>query len=192
MKKSDVIKLLGMLSAVYPNMSEVNEVMVEIWFESLKDIDVNVALKAIKKNILESPYPPTIADIRKRVVEVVTPKEDKLDASEAWGEVLKAIKTYGYYRESEALESMSNITRKIVKYMGWQEICHSEKPDVVRGQFLKMFETISKREMESRLLPLDFKEEINRVSDNKERFKKLTENMDMRKAIGFGGETLDE
>lgn len=64
MTKSEVIKLLAMLSAAYPNMKEVDKVTVELWYDCLKDIDVKDGLIATRKHIMESPYPPTIADIR--------------------------------------------------------------------------------------------------------------------------------
>mgnify|MGYP000374152265 CR=1 FL=1 len=179
MRKSDVIKLLGMLSAAYPNMKEVNEVTVGLWFDCLKDVDVEPALMAIKKHILESPYPPSIADIRKQIAEITTPKEDKLDAAEAWGEVVKAIQKYGSYREIEALESMSPTTRKVVKYMSWREICLSENIGVTRGQFLKMFSVIAEREKQDRLLPESFKEEIKQISENEKVIAGLISSMDM-------------
>ncbi|SCG82697.1 hypothetical protein DW1_1124 [Proteiniborus sp. DW1] len=179
MTKPEVIKLLAMLAAAYPNMKEVNEVQINLWYDCLKDIDTKVALAAIKKHILESTFPPSIAEIRKQVMEVATPANEKLDGASGWGEVIKAIKEYGYYREKEALESMTPVTRKVVKYMGWQEICHSEKPDVVRGQFLKMYETVAEREKQDRLLPETFREEIKQISENTKAIAGLVSSMDM-------------
>ncbi len=63
MKKTDVIKLLGMLAAAYPNMKEVDEVMVEVWYSCLKDISVKEGLANARGHIITSPFPPTIADI---------------------------------------------------------------------------------------------------------------------------------
>lgn len=183
MTKPEVIKLLGMLAAAYPNMKEINSLQVELWHDCLKDVDKDVALAAIKKNILESPFPPTIADIRNQLSEVTTPESERLDGASGWGEVIKAIKEYGYYREKEALESMTPVTRKVVKYMGWQEICHSEKPDVVRGQFLKMYEIVGERERQSRLLPLDFKEEITQIAESRKAIASLIDGMDMDKRL---------
>ena len=164
MKKSDVIKLLAMLSAAYPNMKEVTNITVDIWYDCLKDIDSNVALTAIKKHILESPFPPVVADIRKQIAAVTTPLEDRLDSSEAWGEVISAMKNYGSYEETEALKSMSPTTRKVVKYMSWREMCLSEKLGVTRGQFLKMYETVAQREEQNRLLPGDMKNKIGELT----------------------------
>lgn len=183
MTKPEVIKLLAMLAAAYPNMKEVNELQVELWYDCLKDIDAKVALSAVKKNILESPFPPAVADIRKQVAEVTTLENERLESAEAWGEVIKAIKHYGYYREKEALESMSPVTAKVAKYMGWQEICHSEKPDVVRGQFLKMYETVAERERQNRLLPLDFKEEITQIAESRKAIASLVDGMNMEKRL---------
>lgn len=184
MKKTDIIKILTMLSSAYPNMKEITEITVDIWYDCLKDIDIKIALPAIKKHILESPFPPSVADIRKQISEVTTPEGNRLDGAKAWGEVVKAIGTYGYYREEEAIKNMSPITAKVVKYMGWQEICHSDKPDVIRGQFLKMYDTVAKREEQDRLLPGTFKEELKRIAaNNKDSVFKLVDNFDINKAL---------
>lgn len=73
MTESEVIKLLGMVYSAYPNMKEVTKTTVSLWYECLKDMDVKDGLAAVKKHILESPYPPTIADIR----EVKTAKKTR-------------------------------------------------------------------------------------------------------------------
>lgn len=65
MTESEVIKLLGMIYSAYPNMKEVTQTTVNLWYECLKDMNVKDGLIAAKKHILKSPYPPTIADIRK-------------------------------------------------------------------------------------------------------------------------------
>ncbi len=63
MTESEVIKLLTMIAAAYPNMKAVTKLQVKIWHESLKDIPVKVALANAKKHIMTNQYPPTIAEI---------------------------------------------------------------------------------------------------------------------------------
>lgn len=179
MKKSDVIKLLGMLSAAYPNMKEVTDITANIWFDCIKDIDLDIALIAIKKYILESPFSPTVADIRKRITDITTPLEDKTDSSEAWGEVVNAMKNYGSYNEIEALKNMSPTTRKVVKHMSWREICLSENLGVIRGQFLKMYATVVEKENQNRLLPADMKNKIGELGN-------LANKMDLNNMLGDG------
>lgn len=162
MKKTEIVQLLAVINAAYPNM-QVTEAMASIWYELLRDIDFATAQVAVKKLLLESPYPPTIADIRKQVASITSPKQ--LDPAEAWGEVISAIHRYGYYRQEEALASMSPLVAKVVRYMGWQEICASEEPSVVRGQFLKMYQQMQERERQDALLPAQLKAEIDKIAE---------------------------
>lgn len=161
MKKTEIVQLLVVINAAFPNM-QVNEVMVDLWHELLGDIDFNLAKAAVKKILLESPYPPTIADIRKQVAEITTPKQ--IDPAEAWGEVERAIRYYGSYMEEEALASMSPAVARVVKYIGWREICLSEEPGVLRGQFLKMYQQLQERERKEALLPESLKNEIGQLA----------------------------
>lgn len=163
MVRSEVAKLLAVLAAVYPRF-EVNELMEQIWFEMLQDVPYQVAQVAVKKLILENPYPPAIADIRKQVTEIIIPAEERIDAVTAWGEVIKAMHYYGYYRQDEALVNMSPLTARVVKCMGWQEICTGEDIDVIRGQFLKMYQQIQTRDKEEALLPESLKSDIARIA----------------------------
>jgi len=166
MTKKEVIQILGVLGAAYPNMA-VSEKTVDIWAELLKDIPFEVAKVVVKKHILENTYPPSIADIRRNVFEIMTPKTEQLTAAEAWGEVMSAIRNYGYYREAEALASMSEKTKKVVQYIGWKDICLSEQLDVIRGQFRMMYEQLQERERKEALLPPDLKNEIQQISQQR-------------------------
>jgi len=52
---------------------------------------------------------------------------------------------------------------EVVRWMGWQSICMSDKIDVVRGQFVKMYETHQKRESEQALLPPAVRDTIAQI-----------------------------
>lgn len=166
MKIGETAKLLAVIAAAYPEKFTINDVKVNLWHNLLKDISYEVANIAIQKHILESPFVPTIADIRKAATEIMTPEEQKIDAATAWGEVTRAISIYGFYRPEEALASMSPITARVVRFMNWQELCLSENQGVTRGQFIKMFESVSKRESQDKLLPPAIKQQIAEIGDN--------------------------
>jgi len=163
MTKTDIVKLLAVINAAYPNM-QISEATVSLWHELLGDLNLDFALAAVKKLILESPFPPTIADIRKQVVEI-TQGLNEVDAATAWGEVVRALNHYGYYRPEEAYASMSPRTAKVVRMMGWQEICMSEEPSVIRGQFLKMYEICTQREKQEALLPQKLKQTMKQIAE---------------------------
>jgi hypothetical protein len=166
MKPSETARILAVISTAYPEKFKVDDLKVQLWHNLLKDIPYEVANIAIQKHILESPFVPTIADIRKAATDIVTPEEQKIDAATAWGEVTKAISSYGIYRPDEAMASMSPATAKVVKFISWQEICLSENQGVVRGQFMKMFDSVTQRESKDKLLPSAMKNQITQISDS--------------------------
>lgn len=166
MTKIETAKLLAVLAAAFPRF-EVDDLKVQVWHEMLGDLDYSLASLAIKKLILESTFPPSIAEVRNAAVEIQTPEQTT--GAQAWGEVIKAIRIYGHYREEEALASMSPVTAQVVRCMGWRDICLNSEPGVVRGQFLKMYQQIAAREKENKLLPDDLKLEMLRISDSTER-----------------------
>lgn len=161
MTKGEVAKLLVVLAASYPKF-EVDDLKVQVWYEMLGDLDYDVANIAIKKIIMLNTFPPAIAEVRKAAIEISSPRG--LTAAEAWGEVIRAIRDYGYYREKEAMASMSPITAQVVRYLGWREICLSEEPEILRAHFLKMYDQVAAREQKKQLLSPTMQTEIKKIA----------------------------
>lgn len=172
--ENETARILAIIAAAYPRFQVDSEgLTLNVWYEMLGDIDYKVAQLAVQKLILESPYPPAIADVRKRAVEVITPAEDRIDAATAWGEVQRAISIYGYYRPEEALKTMRPRTAQVVKYLNWEEICTCEDLGVIRGQFIKMYDQIAEREEKELLLPAKLKQDMARIGSSIRTLKSL-------------------
>lgn len=63
---TQIITLLaGNYSSIADKTKEQKIMMLNTWFECLGDLDYQLVLQAVKKAIIDSPYPPTIHDIRK-------------------------------------------------------------------------------------------------------------------------------
>lgn len=172
MERAETIKLFAIFKTAYPKFfvsQDKSEALlqIELWTELFSDIPYLVVETAVKRLILESPYPPAISDVRKLAVEIMQDPSDKNDVATAWGEVMRAIKYYGYYRLQEALASMSPITAKVVVLMGWEEICTTEEIGVTRGQFMKMYDAYKRRENQEALLPDELKQTIRQIADGK-------------------------
>jgi len=137
----------------------------EVYYEMLRDMDYELAFAAAKKAIGEDEYPtlPTIGKLRKAAQSLCT--MDRLSAPEAWGLVQKAIRRHGYYGEAEAMALLPPEVAETAKQMGWAEICHSEKPDVIRAQFMRMYETTEARKKEVDMLPDDVRRMVQGVGD---------------------------
>lgn len=161
MTRKEAAKLITTLAAAYPKF-EVDEVKVTVWYEMLGDLDYSVIQAAAKKCILENIFPPSIAEIRKAAFGLLHP--ELLAAPEAWGLVIQAIHNYGYNRKEEALDSLPAEVAEVVGWMGWQELCHGENIDVIRGQFIKLFETQRKRAQQINALPEDLKAIVSGAS----------------------------
>jgi len=161
MTKGEVAKLLAVLAASYPKF-EVDDLKVHVWHEMLGDLDYAAASMAVKKLIMQNTFPPAIAEVRKAAIEISSPRV--LTAAEAWGEVVNAVRNYGYYRGEEALASLSPTTAQVVRYIGWREICWNEEPEILRAHFLRMYDQIIAREQEKQLLPSAMQAEIKKFA----------------------------
>jgi len=134
----------------------------DLWWAMLADVDFKVAKMALKRLIASSPFPPSIHDLRKQIYEVQHP--DTVDAATAWGLVADAVRWYGWYDANDGMASLPERVRKVVHAMGWREICEGQ-PEINRAQFMRMYDTVSRREQELQMLPASLKEDIKRLSD---------------------------
>lgn len=162
MNKEQVKRLLAAAIANFPNMQERDmKPTLILWEKMLADIPYEVAEKALMKVLATSKFFPTVADIREAATTITAPQLPT--AAEAWGEVIKAVRRYGTYQENEAMESLPLPVAQVVRWIGWREICLSEEPEVVRAQFMRMYDTQVKRERENAQMPADVRQLIGQV-----------------------------
>lgn len=152
MDKKDVLKLIAICGANYRNWPEPGkeQVTVALWERTFADVDFRHAQLAIEKFIVESPFPPTVADIRQRLVDVVVP--DVPTGIEAWAEVIQAIRRYGIYGQEKAIASLAPLTRKVVEAIGFRTLCMSENEMADRAHFLKVYDQLVNRERKAMLM----------------------------------------
>ncbi len=163
MNYSQTAEMLGVISTAY-RWFEVDELKLRLWNGILKDIDFELVKKAVSEHIATSEKEPTVAGILKRIAKGCI--QDQPTSAEAWGLVNKAIHKHGYNNPTEAMESFPPPVAKVVKAIGWMEICTSENLNVIRGQFLKMYEETINCELERLILPDNLKA-INNIAINK-------------------------
>lgn len=172
MNKAETIQVITLLAGNYDSIAKKDstqkQLMVNTWLECLGDLDYNLVLQAVKKTIIESPYPPTIHDIRKNAVEMVNPSTQRT-AIEAWNEAYKMI-CNGLYMTEEQFEQHSPEVKKFfgnVRQVKEQaQVSTDVVNSVTKGQFLKQYEVIVNREKEQKLLPQSMQEITNRLIEN--------------------------
>lgn len=165
MKRTEVIKLIGLCSVNYRNWPEKDkeDLTVSLWLKMLEDTPFFIAEAAVEKYMAESVYPPTIADIRSRIADMTTLREKS--PIEAWGDVCQAIRRFGHPRPKEAMESLSPLTRKVTESIGYMTLCRSENEMADRAHFLKVYETLAKRDRDDSLMLQSTKDTMYRIQN---------------------------
>lgn len=116
-----------------------NSTQVEIWFELLADIPDELCMKALKEWIANNKWAPHVSDIREYAAKAM--QGPVKDWGSAWATVETAIRRYGMYNEAEAMESLDDITREVVKNLGFKSLCLSEadRIEFIKSQFKDLY-----------------------------------------------------
>ena len=168
MQTTQVITLLaGNYNLIADKSKEQKQMMIETWYACLGDLDYQLVLQAVKKTIIESPYPPTIHDIRKNAIELVNPSTQK-SGIEAWEEAYKMI-CNGLYMTQEEFDRHSPEVKKFFGNVRQvKELAQTDAQTVntvTKGQFLKQYEIITTREKQQKLLPQNMQNMIGKLAD---------------------------
>ena len=134
----------------------------DMWYGLLKDLPYGAVSVAARSHMARSPYPPTIADLRGICLEYSNPE---VSVDDAWGMVLKAVRTYGYMREAEALESFPEPCRSVVKNIGWQNICQSENLVAERAFFRDSYGAKAVAGKKEKALPAELQGQRKRLDE---------------------------
>lgn len=140
---------------------------VKVWYVLLKDLQYEDVARACKAYMLNEHFPPTVADIRKLVVEISCPAA-AADWCKAWDKVVKAMGRYGSYGAKEAMKSFDDITRRCVEGLGgFTQLCKSENTIADRAHFQKAYEQIQANALRESVYTPDLKKMIEAVRKQK-------------------------
>lgn len=162
MEKIEWLKIAGTLNNAFAQkkfLSTAEEV--NTWYELLKDLPTEQVQANAYKQMMTNKFPPSIADLRESPLE-----ED--DWTKGWEEIQKAIRNYGAWQKSKALESLSPRTRLIAERFGWDDFCNSENQDVLKAQFRDAFNENAKREKQEIKIPTEMRierKDVKRLQD---------------------------
>lgn len=140
------------IKSAYPTFNIMpDRYSIQLWYRMLGDIDFKICETALQELIATQTYPPQIAEIRAKCAEYTLPQIK--DAGEAWGDVQRAIRKYGYYRSEEALESLEGPTKDAVERIGFRELCLGDNQIANRAHFFKIYDAIAQRKINEARLP---------------------------------------
>lgn len=171
MKKSEMVQIITLLAGNYEDIANKSqtqrEMMLNTWQECLGDLDYNIVLQAVKKTIIESPYSPTIHEVRKNAIELINPTTKKTGI-EAWNEAIGMISNGLYMTE----EKFNNYSPEVKRFFGSvNQVKQLAMVDmetintVTKGQFLKQYEVLINRERGQKLLPQQMQDFTKQLAD---------------------------
>lgn len=138
MTPDETQELFRILNGAYPRWG-IGADTIEIFEYAFEEISFEVVKRAVHRWVFTEEYPPTVAGLRKKCSEILG--SNALLASEAWEEVTSEIRRVGrmgvpFFSD----DNSAGVTRMTVESLGWGNICMSEKLDVIRGQFLRLYD----------------------------------------------------
>lgn len=152
------------LKAVYTSPNFLPDAdSVRIWYKLLQDMSYEQLNLAIQKYMMTGKFPPTVAELRESAVSLVC---ESKNWSDGWEQFRRAVRNFGYNRPKEAFDSMDDITRQVVKRLGWKDLCESENLMQDRANFRIVYEQEQKRVSENAMLPPKLKNQIEKLQSD--------------------------
>ncbi len=137
----EIKKLVAVLIASFP-ASKVTDQTVTAYERMLSDLDFRVANAAIERLLATAKWLPTIAEIREACLALSA--GEKRAGGEAWGDVLAAMRMFGYIRSPGVDFNFPDpVTAKCVAALGWSELCGSENATADRARFIELYDKLA-------------------------------------------------
>lgn len=170
MDKVSTTKAIAPLQLAFKGALEKDRL--QFYVMMLSDIPPQILEVAVKKLIMTNKFLPSIAEIRETAYGIKGMISGKAapDESEAWGEVIKAIQSVGYYgKPTFSHEAITTAVNNI----GWQDICTtpSDGTNTLRSQFRRAYQLAAQRQKDNR------DNAVLGISPNNEKLKQLTGNI---------------
>lgn len=170
MDKVSTTKAIAPLQLAFKGALEKDRL--QFYVMMLSDIPPQILEAAVKKLIMTNKFLPSIAEIRETAygIKGTISGTAAPDESEAWGEVVKAIQSVGYYGKPKF--SHEAITAA-VNNIGWQDICMTTYDGIntLRAQFRRAYQLAAQRQKDNR------DNAVLGISPNNEKLKELTGNV---------------
>ncbi len=173
MTKKDTIQLFAVLIQAYPNFDKFQsdeqiELMVEAWAQLFADDDSRIVGLAVKKHIMTSKWPPSIAEIREIMTDITHP--DLIPPDQAWAAVADLLYSVGEHNYNDAHRQLPALIADTVDAIGWHALyqlhCGSyrgNKDGMDRVAFMDLYKPAYERERQRASCPASLQAGIDGV-----------------------------
>ena len=174
MTKADAAKLVAVVVTAYPNYdkfksAEAVQATVNLWAMMFESDDGALVALAVKKHIATNKWPPSVAEIREIMLDMVAP--DLIPPDVAWQAVADLMKELGEFASDETLaRELPPMTMQAVHTLDWYTLkkMHraayvNEKPGMDRVAFMQVYTPMYERAKMRAMTP----ENITHLIDDK-------------------------
>lgn len=157
MTKQEFSKIATVLRTMYPEVIPSKEAF-DIWYSFFEADEYMAVNEAVKRHIANSPYPPTVADLRKSLT------APGLNEEEAWDRVVKAIRNSNWHSEEE-FEKLPPLLQKCVgsprQLRQWGSMDSNDIHTVEKSHFLRTYRAEAERERQTAQTPITMRIEAD-------------------------------
>lgn len=173
MTEQETIKVVTLIVMSYPSSEKFKDEtslkgMVAVWKTIFKDDNAQLVEMAVQKHISVNKWPPSIAEIREQMIDLVRP--DIIPPDIAWSMVADVLYTETEFEHFDIDSVFPEPIARVVKTIGWHNLynlhCGSargNKDGMDRVAFMDLFKPAYEREREQAMLP----ERIRNVCERK-------------------------
>lgn len=168
MKKSELVDIVTVIVMSYPDRFKEDVIpgMVTAWYAFFKDDDKTAVELAVTKHIASNKWPPSIAEIRGAMAEILHPELIPPDV--AWTavvDVMHGVDQWGYGRPA-----FPPLIERVIETIGWGHLKEmsrgsyaGQKDGFDRVAFMDLYKPAYERALQAATLPAALSATINKV-----------------------------
>ncbi len=169
MNRKDFAEVMARLAAGYGTGfgRPMDEFMVNVYFDALGDLNLEVLRIAAKRVLVQQKWFPTVHELREAAAETMAGQVKDLPAAEAWKLAWRAAGRIDPDVNDSMIAALAGLNPLVIETMktfGIHALCYGKEPvGVVRVQFMKIYEQLQARDRREKLLPPALKEEVKAI-----------------------------
>lgn len=133
-----------------------------VWWDQFQHVEARAGWAAARLLMSRKSYGlPKAQDFAAALQRVLGGSE--VCGCDAFDQAYKAAGRFGRYQEEAGLASLPPLAAEAAKRFGWKALCACESPDLERGQFTRIYESLDRRRREAATLPPELKQEIKAI-----------------------------
>lgn len=174
MTKADAAKLVAIVVTAYPNYDKFRDeaavtATVSLWASMFQSDDGRIVALALNKHIATSKWPPSVAEIRELMLELVRP--DLIEPDRAWLAVSDLLYTTGENNHGDLHLQLPPLAARAVEAIGYYNLyemhrsCYrGGKPGMDRVAFMDIYKPMYEREKQRAMTPEGLTSQIDAVA----------------------------